>query len=185
MPEERLRYRIEGQLRRGGGQARSNEWRLQAKLQRAMRDRRNLDRIEGTEGIVPSVSATSGPEASDYSTVYLPWGPDWDARRIKRLTKKKDKILNGVQFLPDGRVVKNRRPYKLHICASGTMSEVIDDPFPDDPPVPDDVPSETFESCVRGRLSWLVDNPGRQRIGSFHPITDEDWTAGAVSASRK
>ena len=30
-----------------------------------------------------------------------------------------------------------------------------------------------------GRVSWLVDNPGRQQIGSFHPITEGDWSEGA------
>ena len=28
----------------------------------------------------------------------------------------------------------------------------------------------------------MVDNPGRQQIGSFHPITNEDWTDGAYFA---
>lgn len=27
--------------------------------------------------------------------------------------------------------------------------------------------------------AWLVDNPGRQEIGSFHPITLDNWTEGA------
>eukprot|EP00928_Gymnodinium_smaydae_P027264 TRINITY_DN21134_c0_g4_i1.p1 TRINITY_DN21134_c0_g4~~TRINITY_DN21134_c0_g4_i1.p1 ORF type:complete len:1590 (+),score=298.91 TRINITY_DN21134_c0_g4_i1:701-4771(+) len=59
------------------------------------------------------------------------------------------------------------------------MEEVVADPFPNDPPLPHDVPAETFEQCVHGRVAWLVDNPGRQQIGSFHPITDGDWTEGA------
>jgi ankyrin repeat protein len=57
--------------------------------------------------------------------------------------------------------------------------QVIADPFPNDPPIPEDVPAKELESTVRGPLAWLVDNPGRQQIGSFHPITEEDWTEGA------
>jgi hypothetical protein len=34
---------------------------------------------------------------------------------------------------------------------------------------------------VRGKVSWVVVNPGSQtvRIGSFHPITEGDWTEAA------
>lgn len=41
------------------------------------------------------------------------------------------------------------------------------------------MPHETLEMLVHGEVSWVVDNPGRQQIGSFHPITDEDWKEGA------
>jgi ankyrin repeat protein len=173
-PEERLRYRLESQLKSSGG--RTNEWMIQNKLRKATRDFHNLDRAEGTEGIVPP---PSGAELSDYSTVYLPWGPGWYAKNIENLMKKKDKILNKIEILPNGKVDKCRRPYKVHVCAVGTMEEVIADPFPDDPLIPDDVPPEALEATVRGRLSWLLDNPGRQQIGSFHPITDADWKDGA------
>jgi len=175
-PEERLRYRIEGQLKRGAGRGGSGtNYILQARLHKMMKDSRNLERKEGIEGIIPP----SGAESSDYSTIFLPWGPGWTAESIERLVKKKDRLLNKVEFTPDGRVVKCRRPFKIHVCAVGTMEEVIENPFPDDPPLPENLPAESLESCVHGRLSWLVDNPGRQQIGSFHPITDGDWTEGA------
>ena len=72
-------------------------------------------------------------------------------------------------------------PYKIHVCAVGTMAEVVADPFPDDPPIPDDTPSEALDSIVRGKLAWLVDNPGRQQTGSFHSNMDEDWVEGHIS----
>eukprot|EP00439_Symbiodinium_sp_Y106_P030275 s1338_g3.t1 len=43
------------------------------------------------------------------------------------------------------------------------MEEVIQDPFPNDPPIPEDVPKDSLAQCVRGRVAWLVDNPGRQQ----------------------
>jgi len=28
---------------------------------------------------------------------------------------------------------------------------------------------------VRGKISFIVDDPGRQSVGSFHPITEGSW----------
>ena len=170
-PEERLRYRIERQMKSKG----ASNWRLISRLQQLERDRWNLNREEGGEG-VPLHNAS---EISDYSTIFLPWGPNWNAEKIERQMRKKDRIMNTVEIKRNGEVSKSRRSYKIHVCAVGTMDEVIADPFPSDPPIPDDLPSETLEMLVRGEVSWLVDNPGRQQIGSFHPITDEDWNEGA------
>lgn len=172
-PEERLRYRLESQIKSGLG--RSNEYLVQRQFRKATRDYHNLERAEGTDGV--PIPAT-GAEMSNYSTIFLPWGPAWNARKIERLMLKKDKILNNIEILPNGKVIKCRRAYKVHVCAIGTMEEIINDPFPDDPPLPDKISEEDLQSMVVGRLTWLVDNPGRQQIGSFHPITDEDWTEG-------
>ena len=82
--------------------------------------------------------------------------------------RKKDRLINAHEFLPDGRVVRSARPYRVHVCAVGTMAEVVAEPFPDDPPAPPGTPDAAFDGCVRGPVSgaWLVDNPGRQQIGS-------------------
>ena len=32
---------------------------------------------------------------------------------------------------------------------------------------------------MRGPITWVTVNPGAQTIGSFHPITEGDWTEGA------
>ena len=32
---------------------------------------------------------------------------------------------------------------------------------------------------MSGPISWVTIDPGQQRIGSFHPITEGDWTEGA------
>jgi len=173
-PEERLRYRLEGQLKTKGTQ----NWRLQRRLYKLLEDRWNLDRADGVNSILPP-PPTGGAEASNYSTIFLPWGPNWTADKCEQQTRTKDRLLNKIKFAPDGRVVKSSRGFKIHVCAVGTMEEVIADPFPDDPPFPNDVDSEALETAVYGKLTWLKDNPGRQQIGSFHPITDDDWTDGA------
>jgi hypothetical protein len=99
-----------------------NNWRLQIKVQKQLADARQLGRAEGTDSIVlPVVGAE---QESNYSTVFLPWGPNWDAERTERLMAKKDKILNKIEFLSNGKVIPCRRPYKIHVCAVGTMEEV-------------------------------------------------------------
>jgi hypothetical protein len=35
-----------------------------------------------------------GVEASDYSTVFLPWGPDWNAAKCETLMRTKNRMLN-------------------------------------------------------------------------------------------
>ena len=75
--------------------------------------------------------------------------------------RKKDKVLNKVQFKENGEVTASTRPYKIHVCAMGTMEEVIKDPFPNDPPLPQDLTEDELDSMVYGEVSWLVDNPGK------------------------
>lgn len=31
------------------------------------------------------------------------------------------------------------------------------------------------QNGIEGSLRFLTDDPGRQMIGSFHPLTDDDW----------
>ena len=39
-----------------------------------------------------------------------------------------------------------------------------------------DIAEEESKVYISGTLSFIKDDPGRQAIGSFHPITDNDWT---------
>ena len=119
----------------------------------------------------------SSEKASDYSTVFLPWGPTWTAKRIRKLMLTKDIVLNS-----DWSELFTSRGYHTHPCFVGTLEEVIQDCCGHCPPVPASVDRESLECFVSGPLSFLVDDPGRQTIGSFHPITDGDWSAGAYLA---
>jgi len=40
----------------------------------------------------------------------------------------------------------------------------------------EDVVAEIRKIYVSGDLQFVADNPGRQAIGSFNPITLDDWT---------
>ena len=62
----------------------------------------------------------------------------------------------------------------------GSMEEVLKDCCGCCPPVPDELIEEERDIYVSGPLTFIEDNPGRQEIGSFHPITDDDWSKGAM-----
>ncbi len=72
------------------------------------------------------------------------------------------------------------RRYPLHPCFVGTAEQVLQDCHPHDGPLPPHADLELTKHHVRGPVSWIKDNPGRQMIGSFNPITEGDWMEGAM-----
>jgi ankyrin repeat protein len=57
---------------------------------------------------------------------------------------------------------------------------VLKDCCPNEGPLPAHADPELVKHHVRGPVSWIKDNPGRQMIGSFNPITEGDWMEGAM-----
>lgn len=118
-------------------------------------------------------------EVSSYHTMTVPYGPKYHAARINRLLYAKDLLLNAEWNQPDDRDVYLHR----HPCFFGTAEEVIQDccgycPVPRN----DDeikVAEEEKKTNVSGVLQFIIDDPGRQEIGSFNPITDDEWTTMA------
>eukprot|EP01091_Cochliopodium_minus_P014082 TRINITY_DN470_c0_g2_i1.p1 TRINITY_DN470_c0_g2~~TRINITY_DN470_c0_g2_i1.p1 ORF type:complete len:1824 (-),score=771.42 TRINITY_DN470_c0_g2_i1:113-5584(-) len=114
--------------------------------------------------------------ASDYSTVYLPWGQKWNAERIRKLCYTKDVILNSEWY------AKNKK-YHTHPCFFGSATDVIKDCCGSCPPVPEE-DIDPDAPYVSGKLTWVTVNPGGQgKVGSFNPITEGDWTSGTYISS--
>ncbi|KAI8049744.1 ankyrin repeat-containing domain protein [Syncephalis plumigaleata] len=118
---------------------------------------------------------------SDYETVHLPYGASWNANNIVHRLYTKDMILNSPWYPKNrGRNIKFHR----HPCFFGTMQEVMGDccgHCPDITKLSEDeqpTPNE-MDAYVQGVIEFIKDDPGRQAIGSFHPITEGDWSAGA------
>jgi hypothetical protein len=67
-----------------------------------------------------------------------------------------------------------------HPCFIGPVDSVIRDCCGSCPePVTDEertIAEEETKIYVYGDLVFMKDDPGRQTIGSFHPLTDDDWT---------
>ena len=118
-------------------------------------------------------------EVASYHTMTVPYGPKYHAGKINRLLYAKDLLLNAEWNQPDDREVYLHR----HPCFFGSAEEVIQDccgycPVPKtDEEI--EVAEEETKNNVSGELKFITDDPGRQQIGSFNPITDEEWTTMA------
>jgi hypothetical protein len=88
----------------------------------------------------------------------------------------KDLLLNAEWNKRDDREVNLHR----HPAFFGYAADVIKDccGFCPKPVTPEelDVYEEESKIYVSGEIEFVKDNPGRQTIGSFNPLTDDDWT---------
>jgi ankyrin repeat protein len=115
-------------------------------------------------------------EVSDYHTFTIPYGPKYHARKIERLLYAKDLLLNAEWNRPKERETVLHR----HPAFFGNATDVIGDccGYCPKPSTPEDkeIAEEEDKIYVSGDLQFIKDNPGRQAIGSFNPLTDDDWT---------
>lgn len=118
-------------------------------------------------------------EVASYHTMTVPYGPKYHAARINRLLYAKDLLLNAEWNQPDDREVYLHR----HPCFFGTAEEVIQDccGYCPTPKTDEEIKAheEEAKAYVSGELTFITDDPGRQQIGSFNPITDDEWTTMA------
>ncbi|KAF2738451.1 ankyrin [Polyplosphaeria fusca] len=117
-----------------------------------------------------------GDEVSDYHTFTIPYGPKYHAKKIEKLLYTKDLLLNAEWNKPkDREVVLHRHP-----AFFGYAEDVMRDccGFCPAPMTPEehDIAEEEAKIYVSGDIAFIKDDPGRQAIGSFNPITDADWT---------
>lgn len=89
---------------------------------------------------------------------------------------KKDLLLNAEWNKPKDRTVDLHR----HPAFFGAVEHVVDDccGFCPSPITEEEIEVYTEESkrYISGKIQFMKDDPGRQAIGSFNPITDSDWT---------
>lgn len=115
-------------------------------------------------------------EVSDYHTFTIPYGEKFHAKKIEKLLYTKDLLLNAEWNKPKDREVNLHR----HPAFFGYADDVIEDccgfcPKPSSPEE-QEVSEEEGKVYVSGKISFIKDDPGRQAIGSFNPITNDDWT---------
>jgi hypothetical protein len=115
-------------------------------------------------------------EVADYHTFTVPYGPKYHARKIERLLYAKDLLLNAEWNRPKDRGTDLHR----HPSFFGDVVHIIGDccGHCPKPVTPEDQEISEVESktYVSGNLEFIKDNPGRQSIGSFNPLNDDDWT---------
>lgn len=115
-------------------------------------------------------------EVSDYHTFTIPYGPKYHARKIERLLYAKDLLLNAEWNRPKERETTLHR----HPAFFGNATDIIGDccGYCPEPLTSEDeeIAEEENKIYVSGDIQFIKDNPGRQAIGSFNPLTDDDWT---------
>ncbi|KAL8780967.1 MAG: hypothetical protein Q9213_006218 [Squamulea squamosa] len=115
-------------------------------------------------------------EVSNYHSFTVPYGPKYHAKKIEKLLYTKDMLLNAEWNQNKDRTVILHR----HPCFIGPVDSVIHDccgfcPVPQSDEERE-IAEEERKIYVSGELSFMKDDPGRQAIGSFNPLTDDDWT---------
>ncbi|OQE46390.1 hypothetical protein PENCOP_c001G08769 [Penicillium coprophilum] len=115
-------------------------------------------------------------QVSDYHTFTIPYGRRFNARNIEKLLYTKDLLLNAQWNQPKDRTVYLHR----HPAFFGEAEHVIGDCCGFCPkPVTEEeikVAEEEAKIYISGQVNFIKDDPGRQEIGSFNPITETDWT---------
>jgi hypothetical protein len=115
-------------------------------------------------------------DISDYHTFSIPYGPKYSAKRIERLLYAKDLLLNAEWNKSKDREVNLHR----HPAFFGNATDVIEDCCGSCPapltPEEHEIAEKEAKIYVSGKISFIKDDPGRQAIGSFNPLTDDDWT---------
>ncbi|PNY22667.1 Uncharacterized protein TCAP_07089, partial [Tolypocladium capitatum] len=118
----------------------------------------------------------SEEDVSNYHTFTVPYGEKFNAKRIEKLCYARDLLLNAEWNQPKDRDVYLHR----HPAFFGRVEDVIEDccgscPKPTTPEEVE-VAEKEGEIYISSKVSFLIDNPGRQQIGSFNPLTEQDWT---------
>ncbi|KAL9616457.1 MAG: hypothetical protein Q9160_008673 [Pyrenula sp. 1 TL-2023] len=115
-------------------------------------------------------------EVSSYHTFTIPYGPKYNAKKIDKLLFTKDLLLNAEWNRPKDRETSLHR----HPAFFGSVEDVIGDccGYCPEAVTDEDLAAAEKEAkiFVSGNVQFIKDDPGRQAIGSFNPLTDDDWT---------
>ena len=121
-------------------------------------------------------------DVSNYHTFTVPYGVKYNAKKIEKLLFTKDLLLNAEWNQKDRETILHRHP-----AFFGSVNDVIHDccGFCPKPATDEDlaIAEEENKIYISGDVSFIKDDPGRQTIGSFNPITDDDWTEMAYVGS--
>ncbi|EFE42592.1 ankyrin repeat protein [Trichophyton verrucosum HKI 0517] len=114
-------------------------------------------------------------EISDYHTITIPYGEKFHARKIEKLLYTHDLLLNAEWNNQEREVALHRHPVFF-----GDVEDIIHDccgscPKPSTPEE-EEVWEKESKVYISGEVTFIKDDPGRQAIGSFNPITETDWT---------
>lgn len=118
----------------------------------------------------------SEEDISNYHTFTVPYGQKFNAKRIEKLCYTRDLLLNAEWNQPSEREVYLHR----HPAFFGRVEDVIEDCCGCCPtaatPEEIEIAEKEAQIYIKGKVAFMIDDPGRQQIGSFNPLTESDWT---------
>jgi Ankyrin repeats (3 copies) len=119
---------------------------------------------------------------NDYDTIHIPYGREFNAYNIQMLMFKRDIVFNS-EWNAKNVPPQRRHALHRHPCFFGDMKDVFEDCCGccPEPRCAEAIAVQKEEDgrFVRGKIAFMADDPGRQSVGSFHPITDGDWSETA------
>ncbi|KAK6535854.1 hypothetical protein TWF281_000104 [Arthrobotrys megalospora] len=135
---------------------------------------------EVPEWDVNIVTTSEAWEESNYYTITLPYGEDFPAKKTERLIYESDMLLNTKHKKGTG-PQKDRVGYlHRHPAFVGSVKYIVGDCCGSCPEPKNDeereLQAQDDKFFVRGPVTFIRDDPGRQEIGSFNPRTEDDWT---------
>lgn len=118
-------------------------------------------------------------DVSSYQKFSIPYGADYNAKRIEKLFFKKDLLLNA-EWNPANQPPNRTVALHRHPVFFGNVKDVVVDccgfcPAPLNAEE-QKLFAEEEKIYVNGSITFLRDDPGRQEIGSFYPLAPEDYT---------
>ncbi|KAF8247996.1 hypothetical protein K440DRAFT_549813 [Wilcoxina mikolae CBS 423.85] len=147
---------------------------------------REVDRKNKKAMTTDEVAEWDFEDISGYQKFAIPYGEGYNAKKIEKLFFKKDLLLNAEwnkMNRPPHRTVNLHR----HPVFFGNVADVVGDCCGFCPePLNDEereVAEEEGKIYVKGPITFLSDDPGRQEIGSFNPLGPEDYTDMAYVGS--
>ncbi|KAK7970706.1 hypothetical protein PG988_009779 [Apiospora saccharicola] len=113
-------------------------------------------------------------DVSSYHTFTIPYGEKFHAKKIEKLCYTRDLLLNA-----EWNQTKEREVYlHRHPAFFGRVGDVIADCCGTCPkpitPEEIEIAKKEGEIYVSGEVTFHIDDPGRQQIGSFNPLTEND-----------
>ena len=138
------------------------------------------------EGRLAEIEALQTEHPSDYSDLYIPWGPTWYTNNIVRMLRYKEKIqhaqrINKIKHKNIPSKVKHQHRFVFGIdgVISGKAAWCIICQQPHVPNPDKDSKSQTTK-FINGPIEWMVDVPAYQDFdngflrcllsGSFEPV---------------
>ena len=115
-------------------------------------------------------------DVSNYHTFTIPYGPKkYNAKSIEKLLFTKDLLMNAEWNRSKDRETNLHR----HPAFFGRVEDILGDccGYCPTPETDEDLAAAEEENkiYISGKVEFLKDDPGRQTIGSFHPLNDTDW----------